>query len=109
MRGGPFFVSAAGSPLPYRTVHGTFDKLRRALGWVGQHGRRPRIHDLRHAFACRRLLAWYRDGSEIHSKVPALSAYLGHVSVSDTYRYLTAVPELMAVASARFEASREVR
>ena len=109
MRMGPFFVSAAGRPLPYRTVHCTFDRLRRVLGWAGERGRRPKIHDLRHTFACRRLLAWYRDGSEIHSKVPTLSVYLGHMSVSDTYWYLTGVPELMAIASARFEASQEVR
>jgi len=109
MGGGPFFVSAAGTRLRYRTVLWTFDKLRRALGWVGKRGCRPRIHDLRHAFACRRLLAWYREGSEIHSKVPALSVYLGHVAVSDTYWYLTGVPELMAIASARFEMHRELR
>lgn len=109
MSGGPFFASAAGTPLRYRTVHHTFDRLRRTLGWAGERGRRPRIHDLRHTFACRRLLAWCRDGSEIHSKVPALSVYLGHVSVSDTYWYLTGMPELMAIASARFEASQEVR
>ena len=82
----------------------TFVELRRGLGWVSRGGRRaPRIHDLRHSFACRRLLAWYEEGGDINLKLPALSTYLGHVRVSDTYWYLTAIPDLMAVASARFE------
>ena len=36
-------------------------------------------------------------------KMPSLSTYLGHVRVSDTYWYLSAIPELMAQAAARFE------
>jgi len=110
LRNGAFLVSDVGSRLGYGGVRCTFVELRRRLGWLPQPGRRPpRIHDLRHTFACRRLLAWYQDGSEIHTKMPVLSTYLGHVKVTDTYWYLTAVPELMAIASARFEASREVR
>ena len=34
---------------------------------------------------------------------PALSTYLGHVKVTDTYWYVTAVPALMKTVSARFE------
>ncbi|MER9128041.1 hypothetical protein NKH81_34520, partial [Mesorhizobium sp. M0959] len=33
----------------------------------------------------------------------ALSTYVGHAKISDTYWYLTGVPELMAVAGKRFE------
>lgn len=99
-----FFISDRGAPLNYRTVCSTFVELRRRLGWASHDsGRLPRIHDLRHSFACRRLLAWYRDGAEIHQKMLALSTYLGHVSVANTYWYLTAVPDLMAIVSSRFE------
>ena len=65
--------------------------------------RRPRIHDLRHSFAVRRLLSWHAEGVDLDRKVLALSTYLGHARPSDTYWYLTAVPELMAVTSQRFE------
>jgi integrase len=99
-----FFLSNLGTRPKYRTVNGTFVKLRHRLGWVGYGTRRPpRIHDIRHSFACRRLLAWYREGGDINVKLPALSTYLGHVGVSHTYWYLTAVPDLMAAASERFE------
>jgi hypothetical protein len=35
--------------------------------------------------------------------MPALSTYLGHVKVTDTYWYVTGIPELMNTISARFE------
>jgi hypothetical protein len=39
--------------------------------------------------------------------VAALSTYLGHAKVSDTYWYLTGIPELMAIAARRFESFTE--
>jgi integrase len=99
-----FFLSDAGIPVKYRRVNDAIVKLRRRLGWTADDGRRlPTIHDLRHTFACRRLLGWYEEGADVNLKMPALSTYLGHVRVSDTYWYLSAIPELMARASARFE------
>jgi integrase len=82
-----------------------FGQLRDILGWKKGNGELPlpRIHDLRHTFACRRLLSWYRQGKNVHNLVTALSTYLGHGKVSDTYWYLTATPELLAIAGGRFE------
>ena len=57
----------------------------------------------RHTFACRCLLGWLREGVDIHERIAALSTYLGHAKVSDTYWYLTAAPDLMSVAGHRFE------
>jgi integrase len=57
----------------------------------------------RHTFACQCLLRWYRQGADVEQRVAALSTYLGHAKVSDTYWYLTGVPELMAIAATRFE------
>ena len=98
------FVSESGQALPYRSVHWV---MRRLLDDVvasdAPIARRPRIHDLRHTFACRRLLQWYREGADVEQRVAALSTYLGHAKVSDTYWYLTGVPELMAIAATRFE------
>jgi integrase len=101
----PFFVSDAGRPLPYGTVRHTFHVLlRQALPGAAPVGRvRPRLHDLRHAFACRRLLAWYREGTDIDRAIDQLSAYLGHAKISDTYWYLTGLPELLELAGRRFE------
>jgi integrase len=104
----PFFVASRGrllgEPIGDRQVHRIFDDLRRQLGWVdrGSHGT-PRIHDLRHAFAVRRLVLWHEQGVDIGQRMLALSTYLGHVKVSSTYWYLTGVPELMSLLGQRFE------
>jgi site-specific recombinase XerD len=99
-----FFVTATGAGLVKRTVHCVFDKLRTELEWVarGSHPA-PRIHDLRHTFICRRVQLWHEHGVDIDNAMLALSTYVGHAKVSDTYWYLTAVPELMAVAGRSFE------
>jgi integrase len=102
--GTAFFVSEAGRAPAYTTVRIVFrhlvDQIVRGLP---SGTRRPRLHDLRHSFACRCLLRWLRDGVDVHERIAALSTYLGHAKVSDTYWYLTGVPELMAITAARFE------
>ena len=66
----------------------------------------PRLHDLRHTFAVRTLLGWYRAGEDVQAKIPSLSTYLGHREPSSTYWYLSAAPELLALAAARQESAR---
>jgi integrase len=99
-----FFVTRLGTGLAKSTVHGVFQELRRALGWIarGDHAA-PRIHDLRHTFICKRVKLWQRDGADIDHAMIALATYVGHAGVSYTYWYLTGVPDLMAVAGDRFE------
>jgi integrase len=99
-----FFLSRRGTPVPLSSVGVTFWKLRKQLRWSGGKGPgKPRIHDLRHTFACRRLQRWYAEGVDIEHAVAALSTYLGHATVRDTYWYLTGTPELLGLATARFE------
>lgn len=62
----------------------------------------PRMHDLRHSFASRRLLQWYRDGRDLNPLLPALATYLGHIKVSSTQIYLRATAELLEEANERF-------
>ncbi len=63
----------------------------------------PRFHDLRHTFAVKRLILWYREGKDVQAKLPTLATYLGHVSYSETAYYLTATAELMGLAAERFQ------
>lgn len=97
-----FFVTGNGAALPYSTVQHVFKCLRVLLGWNGADPL-PRIHDLRHTFACRRLGAWYAIGVDAAVSVAALATYLGHAHITDTYWYLTGSPELLALAAQRFE------
>jgi integrase len=99
-----FFLSARGARLDLRTVEYTFSRLRKQLGWSPRGSYRfPRIQDLRHTFICRRLVTWYRQGVDVDNSILALSTYAGHTQVTDTYWYVTAIPELMAIAARRFE------
>jgi len=99
----PFFVSEAGRRIAYTTVRTVFRDLADQTIARLPGRRRPRLHDLRHTFACRCLLRWLREGVDVHERIAALSTYLGHAKVSDTYWYLTGVPEIMALTAARFE------
>jgi integrase len=65
-------------------------------------GQLPRIHDFRHSFAVNALLRWYKSGADVQSKLPFLSAYMGHVNISDTYHYLHLVEPLASQAATRF-------
>jgi integrase len=104
----PFFVASRGKLLGQglreRSVDRIFASLRDQLGWTnrGAHDA-PRIHDLRHTFAVRRVMLWHEHGTDIDQAMLALSTYMGHAKISNTYWYLTAVPELMAVAAGKFE------
>jgi integrase/recombinase XerD len=105
-----FFVSAAGTRLVYRTVQQTFSRLVRDAGLRPRSDRcRPRIHDARHSFAVRTVLGWYRDGVDVQARLPWLSTYLGHRKPACTYWYLSAVPELLALAAARRERNPAAR
>jgi integrase/recombinase XerD len=64
------------------------------------------LHDLRHRFAVQTLLGWYRSGLNVEQHLPELSAYLGHAHVTDTYWYISAVPELLQLATLRLEGRR---
>jgi integrase len=104
-RDAPFFLGRRGKALYKQRVLLTFRRLCETLGWHKGNGElpRPRLHDLRHSFACRRLLIWYRQGRDVQHLMASLSTYLGHGHVTSTYWYLTATPELLAIAAHRFE------
>jgi integrase/recombinase XerD len=97
-----FFLSVRGTRISDTTVHLCFRHLleRAAISSVR---RAPRMHDLRHAFAVKTVLGWYRAGLDVEARLPWLSAFLGHTGPISTYWYLTAVPELLNLASERLE------
>ena len=98
-----WFVTAHARRVPYPKFAAAFTELVATAG-IGEPCRpRPRIGDLRHSFAVRTLLGWYRDGADVDAWLPRLSTYLGHVDPRSTYWYLHAAPELMALAAERLD------
>jgi len=55
----------------------------------------------------RTLLDWYRDGLDVQARLPLLSTWLGHVNPASTFWYLTAAPELLALAADRLDPTLE--
>ena len=102
--GPAFFISTAGTRLRYDNAHLAWLDLVRRAGLQPRSARcRPRPHDLRHSFAVRTLLGWYRDGADVQACMPLLSTYLGHVHPANTYWYLSAAPELLNLVAARLD------
>jgi integrase/recombinase XerD len=98
------FISSAGTRLLYCNVHSTFQQLAREAGLQPRSAScRPRIHDLRHSFAVGSLLDAYSSGQDGQARLALLSTYLGHVDPAATYWYLSAAPELLALAGQRLE------
>jgi integrase len=95
------FVSLTGRRLCYAAVGQTFRQLINTAGIGTPRPCAPRLHDLRHTFAVRTLLGWYRNGQDVQARMPSLSTYLGHREPASTYWYLSAAPELLALAAAR--------
>lgn len=97
------FVSRTGRAYGGSSVYTVFLQILRELGLRGPKGQRgPRIHDFRHTFAVNRLYAWYRCRENVSAKLPLLSTYLGHSSVTATEVYLHATAELLESTGKRF-------
>lgn len=104
-----FFLSDRGTRLTVCSLQYNFAHISQCVGLRApasghRHGRGPRLHDLRHHFVVQTLLDWYRAGVDVERQMPKLSAYVGHAHVNDTYWYIEAVPELLALAAARLGA-----
>ncbi len=100
-----FFLLSQTRALDIRSADYAFGLLRKKIGLDDLlNGRNPRLYDLRHSFVCHRVLAWYEAGENVDALMPQLSRYLGHKKISDTYYYLSAIPELMACTVKHFKA-----
>jgi integrase/recombinase XerD len=100
-----FFVSSRRTRLCYQVVCQTFRTLVDAANIGTESTATPTLHGLRHSFAVRTLLEWYRTGQDVDARLPWLSTYLGHRDPRSTYWYLSATPELLAMAADRLQAA----
>jgi integrase/recombinase XerD len=104
-----FFPAPHGGVYSQHAPYTTFRwMLRAAKISHGGRGQGPRVHDLRHTFAVRRLEAWYREGADLGTKLPVLSTYLGHESIAGSQRYLQLTvslhPDLSSVLEQQYGA-----
>ncbi len=101
-------LTARGCRLRYERTWETFHAVTLSAGLKPRSAAcRPRIHDLRHSMAVATLLGWHRSGADVQAMMPRLSAYLGHADPRHTYAYMSAAPELLALAAGRLQAFQE--
>ncbi|MFZ5785138.1 MAG: tyrosine-type recombinase/integrase [Acidobacteriota bacterium] len=103
-----FFLSERGRRVSAFSAGDNFVKVSRQIGLrppaAGRRrGRGPRLHDLRHQFAVAVLINWYRAGADVDREIPKLATYLGHEGPEQVYWYLQAVPDLLELATLRFQ------
>lgn len=104
-----YFISERGKPLTVNGVEIVYVRLSKKIGLRNKDDSfGPRVHDFRHSFAIKTIINCYKDNADVHQVMPLLATYLGHTKPSDTYWYLTNVPELMALAAERLEQSGEL-
>lgn len=97
-------LSTTGQRLSRHYAEWQFAQLRRRVGLTARPGARPpRLHDLRHTFAVRTMLDSYQTDGDPRARLAQLSTYLGHGNPAASYWYLSATPELLALAAARLE------
>lgn len=107
---GTFFLATTGRALHPNIARATYWQVLERAGITAPPDQpRPRVHDLRHSFAVTSYLRWYRAGADVNAMTPVLSDYMGHRCPSDTYWYLTAAPELLALAAQRLAPFKETR
>lgn len=105
-----FFVSASGGALVHTSIDRTFaDVVRRAGLSQPAQQRPPRLADARHSFAVKTLIGWYHADVDVEARLPLLATWLGHAEVANTYWYLSAAPELLALAADRRRQPRKER
>jgi len=100
-----FFVSSYGRRFNIRAFEYAFKLIRPVLfaNTVYDKTRNARLYDIRHTFACDAIKRWLEAGMDVNQKLYLLSTYMGHVKPADTYWYLSATPDLLAVSCKRYE------
>lgn len=98
----PFFITPAGERLNYAKVDSTFRKMIDKCRIGRDAAKKPRLHDVRHAFACNCLFKWYDEGVDVNARLPVLATAMGHVDIAATQVYLHITPTFLQQAAQRF-------
>jgi integrase/recombinase XerD len=98
----PVFINTRGGRLRYSVASQKFRELLRLCGIGAGASQAPRLHDLRHTFACNCLRKWYEDSADVNAKLPILATAMGHTNINNTQIYLHVTAQLLHLAAGRF-------
>jgi integrase len=94
-----FFPSSISDSYSKWTLFKQFRIIKMRLNLFNSNSRYPRVYDFRHSFATHRLYKWLNEKKNLSAYLPYLSAYMGHANISDTYYYISLVPDQLKVMS----------
>jgi len=104
-----FFAKNSSAACNYGWVNWHFIKAREKLRIESRSNNPPRLYDLRHSFATHRLYQWMRDGKDLYTVLPYLSAYMGHGNITETFYYIHLVPGMLETMSGfKYESMSEI-
>lgn len=98
-----FFLTTGGKPLKRNAFEYAFQKIRDVIDVSDSGYKHARLYDFRHTFATRTIRTWLVNGEDVNAKLFLLSTYMGHIHPEDTYWYISSTPELLELASGRYE------
>lgn len=98
----PLFLNRSGKRLKYQMAAKTFQRMLRQCEVGHDAPQPPRLHDLRHSYACNCVLKWYEEGTDVNSKLPILATAMGHVNINNTQIYLHVSSRLLKQGAQRF-------
>ena len=99
------FLDRLGRTLSYQQAKDTFRALRRSAQVGLSAARPPRLHDLRHTYACNCLQKWRSEGADVNAKLPVLATAMGHTKIEHTQIYLHVTPQQLTEASERLRSN----
>ena len=100
-----FFLSTGGRSTNLRALEYAFQKIRDEVDVSDSGYAHARLYDFRHTFATRTIKRWYEQGEDVNAKLYLLATYMGHAHPDETYWYLSLTPELMHLASSKYEST----
>jgi len=104
-----FFARNSTDACNYAWFKHIFWRLISTMQIENHYGVSPRLYDIRHTFATHRLYHWLKEGKDLHTMMPYLSAYMGHAKVSETYYYIHLVPGMHEEMSGfRYESAVDI-
>jgi len=96
-----FVTDSSGKQLNYDRAKRAFIRCRTECK-MESGGKAPRMHDMRHTYACNCLFKWQDTGADTRAKLPILSTAMGHVGIKSTQVYLHVTSAQLQKASTRF-------
>ena len=96
------FINSRGTMLSSTSARRFFHKLLKLTEFAKNTDISPRLHSLRHTYACNCIEQWRKQGDDVNAKLPILSTAMSHVNIQATQIYMHITLNNLQDAAERF-------